>query len=212
MYNLRRVDDRQRRWASNEQWSLSHVVASFLQHLNVDEVVQICRQFQSNTWRRNRQVLWSGIPRQHAQRGADERDMQTLTTAMGPWMDPKHPLCPKQQKPPKQWSDYVKGASALFAWHISRGERVVVPLPSPPDRFHAPGLTSYQLIEEPILKASAALRIEAVHPEVKGAENYSYQLWPADKIHSWVEIFGNLSHGKHCWRPVKGEKRRCARI
>jgi hypothetical protein len=85
------------------------------QYLKADEEVRIHRQFQGDTWRCNSQVLWSGIPRDEAQRWADEHGMQTLTTAMGPLMDLSHPLCLRNQKSCDAWSKYVKGASALFA-------------------------------------------------------------------------------------------------
>ncbi|OJJ29603.1 hypothetical protein ASPWEDRAFT_81537, partial [Aspergillus wentii DTO 134E9] len=67
----------------------------------------------------------------------------------------------------------IKGASALFAWHICEGEEVTVLTPPPPCRFHPSGFTSYQVIEEPILKGA--------HPDVKGAEDFRYQIWPVDK-------------------------------
>jgi hypothetical protein len=126
----------------------------------------------------------SGILRDDAQRWADEHEMQTLTTAMGPLMDLSHPLCLRSQKSSDAWSKYVKGASALFAWYISRGERVTVLSPPPPERFHLSGQTNYQVIEGPIVKGmlgtSAVSRIEMVHPTVKEAENISYQIWPVD--------------------------------
>jgi len=152
--------------------------------------------------------MWSGILREEAQRWADEHKMQTLTTAMGPLMNPRHPLCLRSRKSPQEWSKYVKGASALFAWHISRGDRVIVLSPPPPDRFHPSGLTNYQAIEEPILKGSLGgsgiLRIEMVHPTVEGAENFSYQIWPVDESHAWVAKFGALAPKERYWRRVRG--------
>lgn len=183
---------------------LSMIVAVFL---TIEEETQICQQFQGGTWRHNNQVMWSGIPREYAQRWADEHEMQTLTTAMGPLMIPEHPLCLKGRKSQKQWSKYVKGASAVFACHISRGEKVTVLSPPPPERFHPSGLTNYQAIEEPILKGeiegSALLRIEMVHPTLKGAENFSYQIWPVDETPTWTAKFGMLTRRKQCWRVVK---------
>ena len=154
------------------------------QYLRADEEAGIHRQFQGDTWLRNKQVLWSGILHDEAQRWADEHDMQTLTTAMGPLMDLSHPLCLRNQKSSDAWGKYVKGASAIFAWYISRGERVTVLSPPPPERFHPSGQTNYQAIEEPIVKGmlgtSAVSRIEMVHPTVKGAEDTYYQIWPVD--------------------------------
>ena len=177
------------------------------QYLRADEEAQIHRQFQGDTWRCNNQVLWSGILRHEAQRWADEHEMQTLTTAMGPLMDPEHPLCLQNQKSNNAWSKYLKGASAIFAWYISRGESVTVLSPPPPKRFHPSGQTSYQAIEEPIVKGmlgtNAISRIEMVHRTVKGAENTHYQIWPVDNTTTWTENFGDLDVPKRRWRMVK---------
>lgn len=151
--------------------------------------------------------MWSGILRENAQQWADKHKMQTLTTAMGPLMIPKHPLCLKVKKSPKQWSKYVKGASAVFAWHISEGKRITVLSPPPPERFHPSGLTNYQTIEEPILKGEvggrAVSQIEMVHPTVREAENFHYQIWPVDETHTWIAKFGTLTLSKPCWRTVR---------
>ena len=192
--------------------STSVLDAFVFQYLTTEEKAQICQQFQSNIWSRNDQVLWTGIPRAHAQQWADSRKMQTLTTAMGPLMNPEHPLCLKSRKNAKGWSKYIKGASAVFAWHISRGERVTVLSPPPPDRFHPSGLTNYQEIEEPILKGnldcSAVLRIEMVHPTLNVAENFSYQIWPADETDRWTAEFGRLPQREPSWREVRKRKAR----
>jgi hypothetical protein len=67
--------------------------------------------------------MWSGMQREYAQAWADKHDMATLTTAMGPLMNPEHPLCLKRQKKwSGAWSKYIKGASAVFASHILKGE------------------------------------------------------------------------------------------
>ncbi|KAH6699048.1 hypothetical protein BKA61DRAFT_216046 [Leptodontidium sp. MPI-SDFR-AT-0119] len=186
-------------------------MAFFPQYLTAGEEARIHQQFQGELWRRNNQVLWSGILREEAQRWADEHDMQTLTTAMGPLMDLSHPLCLRNQKSSKAaWSKYVEGASAIFAWYISRGERVTVLSPPPPERFHPSGEARYQVIEEPIVKGklgtSAVSRIEMVHPTVKGAENICYQIWPVDETTSWTARFGELNVQRRSWRMVKKVK------
>ncbi|KAH9221731.1 hypothetical protein DL95DRAFT_511590 [Leptodontidium sp. 2 PMI_412] len=186
-------------------------MAFFPQYLTAGEEARIHQQFQGELWRRNNQVLWSGILREEAQRWADEHDMQTLTTAMGPLMDLSHPLCLRNQKSSKAaWSKYVEGASAIFAWYISRGERVTVLSPPPPERFHPSGEARYQVIEEPIVKGklgtSAVSRIEMVHPTVKGAENICYQIWPVDETTSWTARFGELNVQRRSWRMVKRVK------
>ncbi|KAG9235613.1 hypothetical protein BJ875DRAFT_344071, partial [Amylocarpus encephaloides] len=146
------------------------------------------------TWRPNKQVLWSGIPRDGVQRWADKHEMQTLTTAIGPLMDLSHPLCLRKQKSKDAWSKYIKGASAIFASYISRGEGVTVLSPPPPERFHPSGQTNYQAIEEPIVKGllgtSAVSRIEMVHPTIKGAEDINYQIWPVDNTATRTVRFG----------------------
>ena len=80
----------------------------------------------------------------------------------------EHVLCRRSVKTTKGWTQYVKGASAIFAGLIAGEEMVTVLSPSPPDRFHPSGLTNYQEIEEQILKAGGAggttIRIEMVHP------------------------------------------------
>jgi hypothetical protein len=175
-------------------------------YLTADEKEQINEQFQGQAWRRNGQVMWSGMLREEAQSWADERGMQTLTTAMGPLMMPNHPLCLKGTKTDKQWTSYVAGASAIFAWHISQGEMVIVLSPPPPERFHPSGLTNYQAIEEPILKGrlggGAVSCIKMVHPAVKGAENFCYQIWPIDDTHTWTAHFGTPRLAR-CWRDVR---------
>lgn len=129
---------------------------------------------------------------------------------MGPLMDLSHPLCLRNQKSSDAWSKYIKGASAIFVWYISRGERVTVLLPPPPERFHPSGQTNYQAIEEPIVKGllgtNAASRIEMVHPTVKGAEDIYYQIWPVDNTTTWTARFGELNVQKRRWRMVKSLK------
>ena len=192
--------------SKNAEGSTSVVITDFRQYLTIDEELQIRQQFQS-TWRRNNQVMWSGLLREYAQAWADKHDMATLTTAMGPLMTPGHPLCSKSQKSSGGWSKYIKGASALFAWHILRGERVTVLSPPPPERFHPSGQTNYQAIEEPILKREkedgTRLLLEMVHPMVEGVEDFIYQIWPVDQTNAWVEIFGTLAQRERCWRLVK---------
>ena len=120
-----------------------------------------------------------------------------MTTAMGPLMTPGHPLCLKSQKSSGGWSKYIKGALAVFASHILRGERVIVLSPPPPERFHPSGQTNYQAIEEPFLRGEkedgTRLRLEIAHPMVEGAENFIYQIWPVDQANTWVERFGTLA-------------------
>ncbi|PYH82470.1 hypothetical protein BO82DRAFT_257114, partial [Aspergillus uvarum CBS 121591] len=162
------------------------------QYLTVAETVQIFNQFQSK-WIRNGQVLWSGIPFDKAQKWADKHNLQTLTIAMGPLMDKRNPLCLRPRKTYLQWSQYIHGASAVFAWHIARFEKVILLSWPPPQRLHPSGLSSYQSIEEPIIQGllghCAVQQILTVHPTVPEAEEFQYEIWPNDKSSTWVKQF-----------------------
>jgi hypothetical protein len=175
--------------------------------LTVDEKQQINHQFQGDTWRLNAQVLWTGMDRSYAQVWADKRDMQTLTTAMGPLMKQDHPNCLKRGKSANEWSRYMKGASAMFAWHIAKSQKVTVLSPPPPWKYHPSGLSNFQLMEEPVVKGrlggKSVDRIYMVHPTVKGAEDFYYQIWPSDETHLWVERFAQPSIRQPSWREVK---------
>lgn len=119
--------------------------------LTNQEAKDIHRQFQKSCLR-NCQVLWSGMDRAQAQRWADSRNLQTLTTALGPLLDPSDPDCPHGPKSSAGWARYIHGASVIFAWYISQGDLVTVLSQPPPQRFHPSGRTYYQTIEEPIIK------------------------------------------------------------
>ncbi|KAB8227911.1 uncharacterized protein BDW43DRAFT_316421 [Aspergillus alliaceus] len=140
-----------------------------------------------------------------AQKWADAHNMQTLTTVMGPLMEPQQPHCDRGKK---SWSRYVHGASAIFAWCIAQGQSVIMLSPPPPERFHPSGLSYFQLIEEPIIKGTAFHEapcwILMVHPRVKGAENVCYEIWPHDSSSAWIERFG-LQPGGRNWRQTGNE-------
>ena len=174
--------------------------------LSTEEKEQIRQQF-DHECRRDSQVLWSGVPREVAQAWADKRNLQTLTTAMGPLMDIQHSSCLKPKKSHREWSTYMKGASALFACHISRSSNVTVLSPPPPEKLNPSGHTNYQLIEEPILKGLIGGHsvgcIQMVHPTVEGAEDFSYQSWPADRTEEWTENFPHPYIARISWRTVK---------
>ena len=176
-------------------------------YLTVQEADQISQQFQSDSFVRNKQLLWSGMLQETAQKWADVHGMQTLTTAMGPLKTPGHPSYLRAQKGEKGWSKYIKGASILFAYKIALGDLVTVLTPPPPDRFHPSGQTNYQSIEEPILKGltgdTPVGRIYMVHPSVAGAEDFRYQIWPVDESSQWIDRYKGLAVPKLCWRPVK---------
>ncbi|GIJ90294.1 hypothetical protein Asppvi_009248 [Aspergillus pseudoviridinutans] len=190
-------------WFSNQESTQPPLIGAFSQYLSVQDAVQIFKQFHSNNWIPNGQVLWSGLHRRKAQEWADKHHLQTLTTAMGLLMDENHPDCPKWKKTSQQWSKYIHGASAIFAWHIAQGEKVTVLSPPPPERFHPSGLSSYQVIEEPIIKGliceSAVHQIMMAHPMVTESEDFLYKAWPEDQSFLWLARFGSRDT-KRNWR------------
>src|ERR1700730_1032826 len=105
--------------------------SNYLEYLTEEEAHQIREQFRGLPFKPGCQVMWSGVPREWAQRWADENEMQTLTTAMRPLMVTKHPSCAKGRKTRKEWSRYVQGASGLFADQMPKGHVVTV-LSRPP--------------------------------------------------------------------------------
>ncbi|KAM0282076.1 hypothetical protein ACHAPQ_009722, partial [Fusarium lateritium] len=154
----------------------------------------------------NRQVLWSGMLRETAQKWADAHDFQTLTTSLGPLLHPGDPDCPHGHKSQNQWSKYFHGASIVFAWFISQGDLVTVLSQPPPQRFHPSGQSFYQLYEEPIIKGKLGnrpvKRIVVAHPTIKLAINFTYEMWPDDKPSLWTEAFG-MPDIVIYWRKVK---------
>ena len=174
-------------------------------HLTLKEATQIWSQFQIICIP-NRQVLWTGMVRESVQRWADAHGMQTLTTAMGPYMDCENSLCPRKIKSATRWTEYIHGASAIFALYISKGEYVTLLCSPPPQRFHPTGNTSFQCIEAPIITGElgnrAVQRIEMIHPFSADAAQFSYQFWPEDHVKTWICHFEGLQRSI-AWRKVK---------
>ncbi|KAK7458449.1 hypothetical protein Landi51_01272 [Colletotrichum acutatum] len=184
--------------------ALIHTVCP--QYLTTEEAEQIIKQFKSCPWQENKQVLWSGVNKTQVQKWADQRGMQTLTTAMGPLMNSSHPLCLRTKKTSSAWSKYMKGASLVFAWRISRGSFTTVLTPPPPERFHPDGLTNWQDIEEPVLKGRlgtpTSCQIFLVHPTVQEARDFKYQVWPVDSTDLWLNTFRITQASTHTWRTI----------
>ncbi len=166
----------------------------YLQFVTIAEADQIHTQFVDIGFKPGRQIMWTGVSRDRVQRWADANSMQTLTSVMGPLMDKKHPSCLKLKKSSKEWTAYVKGASALFALHVPKGDVVTVITRPPPQTYNPTGDSTYQTIEEPILKGNegseAVSCINMLHLTVAGAEQHRYQAWPVDQTCSWIEKFG----------------------
>lgn len=171
--------------------AIAVVVRYFLTERESNEIYQQLKNHMSP----NRQVLWSGMFRNTAQLWADNHDMQTLATAMGPLMETKNSLCPCRRKSPLKWAKYVHGASVIFAFLITKGEWVTVLSQPPPQRFHPSGHAYYQMVEEPIIMGMTGnepvAEIFVVHPTVIGAEDYMYLMWPIDQSSLWNAEFGN---------------------
>ena len=122
------------------------VVAGFVRlFLTEPQVTQLERQFLSS-WEPNRQVMWTGIICEEAQKWARGKHMQTLSITMGPLgKGGEAPQLEGEGK--KSRTRYMRGASALFAWYITAGEVVTVLCPPPPQRFNPGGGTNFQLVE-----------------------------------------------------------------
>lgn len=163
----------------------------YSRYLTDSEAKEIIRQFDKIVLRPGCQVMWSGVPRTWVQDWADRHDLQTLSTAMGPLMDTQSVSCRKSSMTPAQWSDYVRGASILFASYLPKGHRITVLTMPPPVRFNPTGGSTYQRLEEPILKGhlggQPVLKIEIVHFTVKGLEDARYQVWPLDEVDGWIK-------------------------
>jgi len=168
--------------------------AELSRYLTTEEAREIHEQFERTLTQPDMQVMWTGVPREWVQYWADRHHMWTLTSAMGPLMNPKSASCSKKHKSLDEWSRYVRGASAIFALHVKSGETVTVLARPPPTRTNPTGRSTYQEIEELILKSpqgtGRALRIDMVHFTVVGAERARYQVWPNDEVGSWSQSYG----------------------
>jgi hypothetical protein len=94
--------------------------------------------------------------------------------------------------------------------YSAQGNKVTVLCPPPPQRFHPSGLSYFQTIEEPILRAAiakgASLRIELVHPGVKEAQDFHYLLWPVDEMNLWIAAYGTGLCFKCKWRQISSKR------
>lgn len=151
--------------------------------------------------------MWSGVPREWVQTWADKNHMQTLSTAMGPLMLKNHGRCLKSTKSKAQWSRYVKVASRIFALYVPKGHEITVLTRPPPNKFHPMGLSTYQSVEEPILKGmqggEPVSRINLVHLTVADASDFRYQISPEDKTHLWTDRYKLHQLRKHHRRTAK---------
>ena len=165
-----------------------------LAYLTEVEAREIRDEFSKFADYAGRLVFWNGIPREWAQLWADEHEMLTLSSMMGPLMDKTSSRCPKLRKSPKAWKQYIKGASVLFAEHACHSGTITVLMKSPYDRHEPRVGSTYYNIEEPVLHglcgSTTLERILCVHPAVIGAEEVQYEIWPTDRTLSWKRIYG----------------------
>lgn len=188
-------------------------VTKFIQtHITLKEARSLWTQL-ANNCEPDRQLLWTGVLRCTAESWAKAHGLQTLSMALGPYMDRKSDVCPKKHKSDQQWTEYMHAASALFSWYICKGEHVVLLCGGqPPERFHPSGNTSFQCIEAPIIMGKLGNhpvgRIDIVHPLYPGSIDFTYQFWPTDQVSHWVDKFGGIE--QNCrWRSAKKRKPRC---
>jgi hypothetical protein len=175
-----------------ESWKVGEplgLLESDLEYLTREEANQIIARFESIQHSFNNLLFWTGIPRDWAQRWADDHAMLTLTTAMGPLMDLADPGCPKNRMDYPEWSRYVKGASGIFSRYACICGVIRV-LTIPPSEFWRLRQNStYRTIEEPVLKGMVgsihALQINFVHL-LAGSKEIEYEAWPDDHTHEWL--------------------------
>ncbi|KAI5362549.1 hypothetical protein Slin15195_G062050 [Septoria linicola] len=169
--------------------------------LTDDEAYEIIRHFEGVPLKPGCQVMWTGVPRDCVQDWADDRNLQTLTTAMGPSMNKDSPLCKRRSKSPGEWTRYVMGASALFAECLPKGHIVTLITRPPPQRFNPSGCSTYQQLEQPALQRDvsglAVSSIEIVHFTVEGAQNSAYQYWPEDQEVRWTQYHKSKDISAH---------------
>lgn len=152
-------------------------------YLTASEADQIRKQFEGADNGR-KLLFWTNVPRALAQEWANANGANTLSTMMGPLMDEIN-----GQKKGKEWSKYVKGVSCLFAELAAQKVSVLVLTTAPGVARHRKEST-FRSLEEPILKTSASLQINYVHPTVQGAETVEYSRWPVDNTLLWLQRFG----------------------
>jgi hypothetical protein len=156
-----------------------------LKYLTREEAEQIIERFEEIPQSYGRLLFWTGIPRKWVQRWADDHDMLTFSSAMGPLMDSTDKRCLRRIKKPKKWSKYIKGACGIFArYACKRGIVRVLTLPPYWAEFIRPQST-YRNIEEPVLKGKSgccgAVQINAVYL-LTTLEELEYQTWPENRI------------------------------
>jgi hypothetical protein len=173
---------------------LLSVLDSDLEYLTREESDQIIARFKGIPSSQDKLLFWTGLPRNWAQRWADEHGMLTLTSAMGPLMDIADPQCLKGKKKSKEWSRYVKGASSIFSRYACTCGIIRVLTVPPSETWRLRPNSTFRSIEEPVLKgvigSAHALRLKYVHL-LSGSKNTEYEVWPEDHTQAWLDSYGN---------------------
>lgn len=91
-------------------------------------------------------------------------------------MNTEHALCPRKQKSKRGWTKYIHGASAIFAWYISKGESVTILSRPPPDRFHPSEATSFQVVEKPIIMGKIRKQSRTINPDCTSSSTRGYRV------------------------------------
>ena len=107
-------------------------------YLSHDDLSEIDERFKSVLVEDECLVFWTGVSRSLVQRWADQKGLKTLTSAMGPLMDPQNPISPRHRLSEKKWSKYMKGASGRFAEYACCNRRAIVTVAARDRRLSAP--------------------------------------------------------------------------
>jgi len=193
-----------------------HASADYDEFLSNAEAIQIHKQFRTMLFEPGGQVMWTGVPREWAQKWADERNMQTLSTAMGPLMMKHHPSCLKSTKSSAQWTKYVKGGSRIFALYVPKSHKITVLTRSSPNTFNPEGLSTFQMVEESILKGldddDLVSRIDLIHVTVADAKDFRYQIWSKNETHMWDEQENFITLIRYMWNLSANTSTVCYRL
>ena len=163
-------------------------------YLCEDEITQLNQVFEISLQHDSTLVFWTGISPHLAKDWAHRNDLKTLTMAMGLLYTENNR---RSQKATNSWTNYMKGASWVFARHACRDRYAIVLTNAPPNVYSTREHSNYREIEEPVLKGlqagGHALQIDYVHPTVPGAECFRYQIWPDNRSSDWLTFLENIS-------------------
>jgi hypothetical protein len=161
-------------------------------YLSPDEIHQLNQAFQTSLQHDTALVFWTGIPPKLARGWAVERNLKTLTIAMGSLYADSSQGRPSARRSDKAWSKYMKGASWLFAKQACQNRCAIVLTNAPPNVYSTREHSTYREIEEPILKGvgegPCATQIDYVHPTVSGAARFHYEIWPRNHSSEWLDF------------------------